>query len=596
MVSFRTTVALGFLAAALMTGCGPEFYTKQADRDDYTIVAEKNMKAIGEAPEFTINPPTLPALPQQKGEEGQAVREIPSETGASLEIKVPPLGIIPALPEMLQIPPQMPEEKAIALPSPVPEPSANALRLTTAGALRLAVQASRDYQAQKEAVYEVALTLTYQRYLFTPHPTWTGKANLSNLDGGNADTRLRTWDATSTMGVSQQLANGAVIAGNLGIAALKFINREVGDTVGSALNFNVTQPLWRGAGEAVVQENLIQAERNALYAVRSFARYEQTFSVDIASQYLRVLQNRDIVLNNWRNYQSLVINRERADWLAKAERLPEFQVDQARQDELRAYNNWIVTRQTYVNSLDSFKITLGIPVITEVVLDPGELGRLSAAGLQHSDAALEDATATGLQKRFDLMNVRDGVADADRKIVVAENGLAGDVDLVASIGYLSLNDNPQSARLAFNRGNYIIGMTINMPVDRLQERNALRVTQINRQVAGRQLDLTTSNVILQVREALRQLEQARESYEIQKRSVALAERRVESTQLLLQAGRAEQRDVLDAQQALVDAQNALTNAVVDHSVAGLQFQRDTGTLVVDEEGQIHGWVLTHSGR
>jgi outer membrane protein TolC len=596
MVSFRTTVALGFLAAALMTGCGPEFYTKQADRDVYTIVAEKNMKAIGEAPEFTINPPTLPALPQQKGEEGQAVREIPSETGASLEIKVPPLGIIPALPEMLQIPPQMPEEKAIALPSPVPEPSANALRLTTAGALRLAVQASRDYQAQKEAVYEVALTLTYQRYLFTPHPTWTGKANLSNLDGGNADTRLRTWDATSTMGVSQQLANGAVIAGNLGIAALKFINREVGDTVGSALNFNVTQPLWRGAGEAVVQENLIQAERNALYAVRSFARYEQTFSVDIASQYLRVLQNRDIVLNNWRNYQSLVINRERADWLAKAERLPEFQVDQARQDELRAYNNWIVTRQTYVNSLDSFKITLGIPVITEVVLDPGELGRLSAAGLQHSDAALEDATATGLQKRFDLMNVRDGVADADRKIVVAENGLAGDVDLVASIGYLSLNDNPQSARLAFNRGNYIIGMTINMPVDRLQERNALRVTQINRQVAGRQLDLTTSNVILQVREALRQLEQARESYEIQKRSVALAERRVESTQLLLQAGRAEQRDVLDAQQALVDAQNALTNAVVDHSVAGLQFQRDTGTLVVDEEGQIHGWVLTHSGR
>ena len=596
MVSFRTTIALGFLAAALMTGCGPEFYTKQADRDVYTIVAEKNMKAIGGAPEFTINPPALPALPQQKGEEGQAVREIPSETGASLEIKVPPLGIIPALPEMLQIPPQMPEEKAIALPSPVPEPSANALRLTTAGALRLAVQASRDYQAQKEAVYEVALTLTYQRYLFTPHPTWTGKANLSNLDGGNADTRLRTWDATSTMGVSQQLANGAVIAGNLGIAALKFINREVGDTVGSALNFNVTQPLWRGAGEAVVQENLIQAERNALYAVRSFARYEQTFSVDIASQYLRVLQNRDIVLNNWRNYQSLVINRERADWLAKAERLPEFQVDQARQDELRAYNNWIVTRQTYVNSLDSFKITLGIPVTTEVVLDPGELGRLSAAGLQHSDAALEDATATGLQKRFDLMNVRDGVADADRKIVVAENGLAGDVDLVASIGYLSLNDNPQSARLAFNRGNYIIGMTINMPVDRLQERNALRVTQINRQVAGRQLDLTTSNVILQVREALRQLEQARESYEIQKRSVALAERRVESTQLLLQAGRAEQRDVLDAQQALVDAQNALTNAVVDHSVAGLQFQRDTGTLVVDEEGQIHGWVLTHSGR
>jgi outer membrane protein TolC len=207
---------------------------------------------------------------------------------------------------------------------------------------------------------------------------------------------------------------------------------------------------------------------------------------------------------------------------------------------------------------------------------------------------LEYATAQALATRLDLKNSRDGVDDADRKIVVAENGLAGDVDLVASIGYQSQPGPPQSAQLRFNRGNYSVGLAISMPVDRLQERNALRQTQISRQAAGRNLDETQDDVILQVRRALRQLDQARESYETQKRSVALAERRVESTQLLLQAGRANQRDVLDSQQALVEARNALTNALVDHSVAVLQFQRDVGTLVVDEEGQIHGWVLTGS--
>jgi outer membrane protein TolC len=383
-----------------------------------------------------------------------------------------------------------------------------------------------------------------------------------------------------------------VVVGDLGLTALKLINKEVGDTVDSTLGFTFTQPLWRGAGPLVVQENLTQAERNALYAVRAFARYEQSFAVDMASQYLRVIQDRDTVLNEWQNYRSLVENRERAEWLAKSERQAEFQVDQARQDELRAYNRWIVTRQSYINALDALKIELGIPVTTEIALDPRELDRLTAAGLLDIGTTLEEGTSRALAARFDLRNAADGVDDAARKVKVAENGLAGDVDLVASIGYQSLDPAPQSARLTFERGNYSLGIKIDLPIDRLNERNALRQRQIAQQSAERALGLLRDNVILQVRRAVRQLDQARESYEIQKRSVQLAERRVESTQLLLQAGRASQRDVLESQRALVDAQNALTSALVDHTIAGLQFQRDVGTLLVNEEGQIHGWVLT----
>jgi outer membrane protein TolC len=575
---FRTTLiaALG-VTAALTAGCA-KFYTEQADKEVYGIVAAKSQKEFSRAPAFTIQPaPNLEEF--LKSREGTGA---PAAKPPELEPheKPPPAGGPPAAQPLL--PGQAVPEPQVNLPPALPEPSPKAIRLTVADALRAAVRTSRDYQTQKETVYLTALTLTFQRYLFDPHPSWTGNTTYVNDDLGQADLRRsRSWDLGSDVGVSQTLADGMVITGALGLSALKFLNKELGDTVDSTLNVTVSQPLWRGAGRAVVQENLIQAERNALYAVRTFARYEQQFAVDIASQYLRVLQDRDTVLNEWENYRSLVLNRERAEWLAKAERLPEFQVDQARQDELRAYNRWIVTRESYANALDAFKITLGIPVTTEIVLDPKELERLASAGLQHPEVKLEDATQQALATRLDLKNSRDGVDDADRKIVVAENGLAGDVDLVA-----------QSAQLRFNRGNYSVGLAISMPVDRLQGRNALRQTQISRQAAGRNLDETQDDVILQVRRALRQLDQARESYETQKRSVALAERRVESTQLLLQAGRADQRDVLDSQQALVEARNALTNALVDHSVAVLQFQRDVGTLVVDEEGQIHGWVLT----
>ncbi len=577
----RTVVAIGCLAA-LAAGCSPSHYTADADREVYGIVADTSAKTLGRVHDFTVRPtvdlpdmletarskPRIPAPPVPERPEPAA--DAATEPGATFETVVPE-----------------------NLPPPVPEPGPAAARLAMADTLRVAVRASRNYQAQKETVYLTALALTFERYLFRPHPFATGTVDFVNeQDGG----RQRSWDPTADVGVTQALADGAVVAGGLGIAALKYLNRELGDTVDSALEFSLTQPLWRGAGRKIVQENLLQAERNAVYAIRTFARFEQEFAVGIASQYLRVLQQRDVVMNNWQNYLSLKRGRERAEWLAKAERMAEFQVDQARQDELAAYNSWIVERENYTNDLDAFKITLGIPVTAEVALEPRELDRLGAAGLQQREFDLEDATAKALGTRLDLANTREGLEDANRRILIAEDGLKGDVDLVASMGYASRATHPQSARISLTRGDYAIGFDIDLPVDRLGERNALRETQISRQVAARALDLARDNVVLDVRRAGRRLEQARESYKIQQRSVALAERRVDSTQMLLQAGRATQRDVLEAQRALLTARNALTGALVNHTIAGLEFEQDVGTLVVDEEGQIHGWILTNDGR
>jgi len=591
-MSAKTIFAGLCLATFLATGCGPKFYAEQADRDVYRIVAGKEAQQFGKAPPFTIQPTTsVEALLKEIQEKAKAAPQQPPAEPGKTPAPAPggPATSAPASAAASQetTPAAGPETKEGAMPTPVPEAGPGAVRLSMADALRLAVRANRDYQTSKETVYLTALALTFQRYLFEPHPTAGGKVDFNS--SGATGERVKSWDGSADVGVSQKLADGAVIVGNLGLTALKYISPQLGDTIDSTLSVTLTQPLWRGAGRQVVQENLLQAERNALYAVRTFAKFEQDFAVSVASQYLRVIQQRDIVTNAWVNYLSLKDGRERAEWLAKAEIMPEFQVDQARQDELRAYNSWIVERENYVNALDAFKIILGVPVAAEIALDPQELDRLTARGLRETTVVLDEATAQALKLRLDLANSRDGLEDAGRKVMVAEDGLKGDVDLVASIGYASPTESPRSARLALRRGNYSVGLAFDLPIDRLQERNALRQTQIAEQAAARSLSLLVDNIVLDVRQSFRRLEQARESYNIQKRAVALAERRVESTQLLLQAGRATQRDVLESQAALLEAKNALTQALVDHSIAELQFQRNVGTLVVDEEGQIHGW-------
>ena len=70
--------------------------------------------------------------------------------------------------------------------------------------------------------------------------------------------------------------------------------------------------------------------------------------------------------------------------------------------------------------------------------------------------------------------------------------------------------------------------------------------------------------------------------------VTIAERRVDSTAMFLKTGRAQTRDLLESQGALLEAQNELTDALVAHTIAKLNFFRDIGVLQVRPDGMWDG--------
>ena len=130
-------------------------------------------------------------------------------------------------------------------------------------------------------------------------------------------------------------------------------------------------------------------------------------------------------------------------------------------------------------------------------------------------------------------------------------------------------------------------VVFDLPTERTTERNALKRATIAVLRARRAREGRRDAVLLEVRSAHRDLQQAVSSHRIQTEGVRLAQRRVESTELLLDQGRASIRDRLEAQNALVQAQNALARALVDHTEARLALERDTGVLAVDAQG---GWT------
>ena len=72
----------------------------------------------------------------------------------------------------------------------------------------------------------------------------------------------------------------------------------------------------------------------------------------------------------------------------------------------------------------------------------------------------------------------------------------------------------------------------------------------------------------------------------------LSQRRVESAKLNLDAGRADTRDVLDAQESLVNAENAVTSALINFTLARLDLYLQLELLRVDETGLFVAEELT----
>ncbi len=550
--AFLGLLALVVCSAGGLLGCSsPAYHRADADREVYGVLASKQARVLGGERAFSIEPVLDDPLEELR--EGQPLSAgSPSTSFAELT-----------------------EEDLERIPKDgVPRQSGAAL-LTLRDALRMAARHSRDYQGRKEALYLAVLDLTLERHQWKPQ--WGGTVGTGASSGATDSV-----SAGSSFSMGQLLALGGEVSVGLATDLVHFTTGGLDNRAATALAVQVLQPLWRNSGRLVARESLTQAERDSVYAVRSFARFRKTFCIQVTSDYYSVLLQRDAVANQWQNYLRVRQSVERTAWLAAKGDLPPFQVDQARQDQLAAWDGWLQAVRRYLERLDVFKVQLALPADSLVELDPSEIARLRQEGLHEVPLTRERAARIALQRRFDLMNSVDAVADAERKVILAANGLAPDVDLTVSANVPS--DARKPVRMELSEGTYSAGLEAGLPLNRKAERNAYRRALIALEAARRGADEERDQVVLSVRQDWRSFQETAARYSTQEKSLKLADRRVESTSALLEAGRAQTRDLLDAPRSQVSAKNGLTATLIDHTLARLALWRDTELLRVGEDG------------
>jgi outer membrane protein TolC len=593
----------------IQAGCQtPGQHRVKVNETASNIIAESQKQALGSTSEFSIERPSNTFRRRLLLEQ-----VLPYASEASLGTDK--LKKIEYWPED-----EYPPEQSTSAPSEVIDANTQ-VRLSLIQALEIGAHNSFDYQTQKEEVFKSALALDLEQNEF--RNIFTGQVkNLTSTDTTGNRTVSGTVNS-GQVGVSRELENGVGLSTALAIDLANLMTMGGASSLGLAGDATISVPLLRGSGRHIITEPLTQAERNVVYAIWEFERFKKEFAVNVASNYLSVLSQLDALKNITEDYRRNIANARRSRRLADAGRLKPFEVDQAVQNELRARQRWISAAEQYKKQLDSFKTLLGLPPDAKVDLDPNELVRLSSSSSQlieqiaagessgqqiktpPADAPIylvepnnasagplemNELTAIelALDNRLDLKVAQGSVYDAQRVVVVAADALGAELTFFGSAGLgerrAVKTADLDNAQLRTDKGVYSALFTLDLPFERTAEAINYRNSYINLEQAVRGVQSLEDDIKLQVRNELRDMLQAREDLHIQANAVFLAQKRVKSVNLLLEAGRAEIRDLLDAQDALLSAQNDLTSAVVDYRIAELRIQRDMGVLKVDENG------------
>jgi outer membrane protein TolC len=619
-----------------LAGCKtPAQYRGQADEVAAEIITDKQEEALGDAEPFSIERPS-DILRRRLLDE----QELAYSSKASLGTDQ--LDPIPHWPDG-EYPPECHSPDAnVPIEPNVP------VKLSLLNALQVAARNSPDYQSRKEDVFRAALDLDLERNEFRNifraqadsrlTSDTTGDDTVTTVDsGGFVDvTRRLKNGAELGAALAVDLANlltqgGSQVLGISGDASvsmplLRGAGRHIVTEPLTQAERNVVYEIWdferfkRTFAVSVAQgyfgvlrqmDQVQNAEDNyesAVFSARSTRRRADAGRVP-SQEVDQAVQRELTARNGWISAQEQLKNR--LDIFKSTLGLPpdaNIELDRSDLDQLReraaTILGEVIAEQKAQEAEAAAALEIAADEPTGPAAEPADANGLAAAEpkpiepgvpadapVELVPASYEDAgpyeiaedlaVKLALENRLDLMVANGGVYDAQRRVVVRADALRAGLTLGGSV---STSDDDDDGEIRFDGARYAALLSVDLPIERTAERNAYRRSLIDLERATRSVQSLEDQIKLSIRSALRTLLNSRESVKIQAQSILVAEKRVRLSNLLLDAGRAQTRDLLEAQDALLAAQNDLTRQLVDYRIAELEIQRDVGLLKVNERG------------
>ncbi|HEX4611444.1 MAG TPA: TolC family protein, partial [Urbifossiella sp.] len=292
-------------------------------------------------------------------------------------------------------------------------------RIKLEQAVQLGIMNAREFQDRREDVYLTALPVTLQRFSFAAQGFFTEAAALNWAGRLTGTVPQQQANLSTQTGFNKLFPTGALLAVKLANQVVVDLTGDRPTTTLSNFSLSLAQPFLRGGGYAVTLEPLTQSERDMVYAIRSYARFRKLFFVAVAAGggytnnpyglqglavnlgrgvgsnltapsvgYLQLLLQAAVVANQRRNVDALEQFLRLYEAFREGGQQSDLQVGQVEIQLLGGRNTLLGTTASntgggggtssgvrgYLDTLDNFKLQLGLPLTLGLDLDASPLG------------------------------------------------------------------------------------------------------------------------------------------------------------------------------------------------------------------------------
>lgn len=450
--------------------------------------------------------------------------------------------------------------------------------LDLAGALAMSQTGGPDYLEQEETYLLSAISLLAERHRWGPRLFNDTSLDVSGgADDGEIESAL---SAINTLRVTRRLTYGGEVEARWVTRASENLRSSATGRYrqSSEIALDATIPLMRGSG-LVARESIIQAERDLVYAARAFERFRRQYLVDIASDYLSLLESLSRISNQKTRLESLRLQLKGDQLRMESGRISAFQVNITRNEVLGAIASLAAARESFIPQLERFKVRLGIDPSTPVVLER------TIFDLSDPVIDLDRAALLASEYRLDWQNRRDALDDDARSVVIAKDQLRPDLSLSGEIG-IPTDPDVREGGLVFDPDDfsYRVGANLSLPLDREIEALGVRSAQIRYERAQRDTRQFHDNLMIEARSSARQIDLSRFQLTLAERRVEINEQRKKEQELKSDRVTAQER--VDTENALLDALNERDSAQTRLRIAILQYLLATGQMRVGRTGSL----------
>lgn len=452
----------------------------------------------------------------------------------------------------------------------------NKVVLNAETVLKLAVKHGHELQSKRDTLYSSALSLRSARRAAGLQVSGT----LNYILGVSGEAEDRN-SGSAELSASRLLFSGGDLSANASSSMQDSpagTNGTEDTTYSSSVRLKLNQPLLKGAGYTASHEQLVQAERNLVYALRTFAQERQDYAIQLMQEYYSLLSQQTRLKNIQKNVEQSEYLRKRSEALFKVRKAAAIDVLRAQQQELSSKNSLSVAETEYDIAVKKFLITLGLPVDTRVSLE----GRIPE--VKRIKLAEKRGVELALAGRLDLLTQKDRFEDTARALWIAKNGLLPSLSVYGEAAYQSEAEEEFSAQEL--EEEISAGLSLELPLDRRGEKDAVKQAQIALAAAARDMRRKEDSVRIEVAENFARLDALRKTVSIEEKNVEIAQKRRQNAVLKFRNGELSNRDVVEAENELLNARNAFIEAKISYEMQRLRLLRNVGLLDVDAAGRI----------